>query len=177
MKPIKFLQLASAPLALITLLGLMGCQQKSTSSPTGTPVATATGATVKSAEKAASSSTSAKALQEAANTSWDLAQWTSSDGTTHLPTLITLRLGEGGRATGSSGENAYFGTAVLEADGSINWGRALAATRILGSPETIKREAAYVADLKATKQVDLKKNRLIFTGENSLRLEFAPAKE
>ncbi|WP_043585676.1 META domain-containing protein [Geminisphaera colitermitum] len=172
MKLTRFLKHVATPVSLLALVALSGCQQTPSASPAATP-ATATGAEVKADAKALA--TSAKALQNAANTSWVLDQWTSADGTTHLPALITLRLGENGRATGSSGENAYFGTAVLEADGSINWGRALAATRIMGSPETIKREAAYVADLKATKQADLKKNRLILTGDNALRLEFVPA--
>lgn len=168
MKLTRMIKFSSAPVLVLAFFLSAGCQ--STPSATSSPASvTATGASQNAL------TLSAKALQNAANTSWVLDQWTSSDGTVHLPALITLRLGENGRVSGSSGENAYFGTAVLEADGSLNWNRALAATRITGSPGTIKREASYVADLKSTKQAELKRNRLIFAGENALRLEFVPA--
>ncbi|AHF89330.1 heat shock protein [Opitutaceae bacterium TAV1] len=160
-----------APVAFAAVLALTGCQQTATTSASqdSAPQATAT--------KASVPTTSADALRAAANTYWDLDTWTSADGTSHLPTLVTLRLGEGGRVTGSSGENAYFGTAALAEDGSLDWGRALAATRITGSsPDVVKRETAYIADLKATTQVAFQKKRLVFTGPDALRLEFVPAK-
>ncbi|MDR1280343.1 MAG: META domain-containing protein [Opitutaceae bacterium] len=164
--------LAPVAFAAAAVLALTGCQQtaRTSASEDSAPQAAATRASVPT--------TSADALKAAANTYWELGAWSSADGTRHLPALVTLRLGEEGRVTGSSGENAYFGTAAVAGDGSINWGAAFAATRITGSsPDVVKRETAYVADLKATTRVELQKEkRLVFTGADALRLEFVPAK-
>lgn len=120
---------------------------------------------------------SIRTLTTSANTNWVLVHWISTDGAKqaiHSP-APTLMIGYQGRISGQAGVNNYVGTAGV-ADGQLDWGAHLAVTRMAGTPALMEGENRYLADLKASRRVTVKGSLLVFTGEKSLRLEFARAK-
>lgn len=119
---------------------------------------------------------SIRTLTTLGNTNWVLTKWTTADGANSPipPPAPTLMIGYQGRLSGQAGVNNYVGN-VTVADDRLNWGRHLAVTRMAGSPELMASEARFLADLQATQHVTSRGNRLIFTGEKPLRLEFTRA--
>lgn len=143
-------------LALAGALSFTGCAGPSTSSSSGQD--------------------SIRTLTTAAGTRWVLASWTSADGQKHTiaPPVPTLVIGDQGRITGNAGVNHYVGN-ITVSKGVLDWGPHIAATRMAGSPEAMESENRYLDDLKATDRVTIRGNRLQFTGEKPLRLEFTRA--
>ncbi|GEM_PF-3699966 len=142
--------------SLLALFTFTGCGSTSTSSHDGQD--------------------SIRTLTTSANTNWVLSRWVSADGEKHkihspAPTLL---IGYQGRISGNAGVNDYVGNVTVYED-VMNWGTHIAATRMAGPPEVLEAENDFFNDLKATKQVTIRSDRLVFTGKKPLRLEFARA--
>jgi heat shock protein HslJ len=143
-------------LAVGAVLALAGCGSTSTSS--------------------SSEQDSIRTLTTSGNTNWVLVQWTSAAGekqSIHSP-APTLLIGYQGRISGQAGVNDYVGN-ITVSEGVLDWGAHIAATRKAGTTESMENENHYLTDLKATKKVTIRNDRLIFTGKKPLRLEFARA--
>jgi len=120
---------------------------------------------------------SSRTLTLAANTNWVLVRWISSGVSKHPihPPAPTLQIGGEGRVSGNAGVNRYTGV-VRITDARLNWGDNFALTRMAGPPELMAAENLYLDDLLSTRIVTVHDDRLIFTGEKPLRLEFVRAK-
>jgi heat shock protein HslJ len=119
---------------------------------------------------------SGRTLTMSAKTQWVLTAWTNSMGDKQeiLPPAPTLDIGYAGEITGQSGVNRYNGTARI-ANTELDWGAGFALTRRAGPPERMMTENKYLNDLRSTRQVTVRGDKLIFTGDKPLRLEFARA--
>lgn len=157
MSPVHLFRLLTLCLgSLLALFIFSGCGSTSTSSHDGQD--------------------SIRTLTTSAGSNWVLVRWVSTDGqkhTIHAP-APTLVIGYQGRISGNAGVNDYVGN-VTVFDDVMNWGSHIAATRMAGPPEVMEAEGAFLTDLKDTKQVTIRGDRLLFTGEKPLRLEFARA--
>ncbi|HSI07834.1 MAG: META domain-containing protein [Rariglobus sp.] len=120
---------------------------------------------------------SSRTLTLAANTDWVLVRWTSagvSKHPIHSP-APALQIGNEGRISGNAGVNRYTGVARIT-DARLNWSGNFALTRMAGPPELMAAENLYLDALQSTHSVTVRDDRLIFTGEKPLRLEFVRAK-
>lgn len=117
-----------------------------------------------------------RTLTMSGNTNWVLTSWTTSldDKQEILAPAPTLFIGYAGEISGQSGVNRYNGTARI-ANTELNWGAGFALTRRAGPPELMMSENKYLNDLRSTRQVTVRGDKLIFTGDKPLRLEFARA--
>lgn len=129
-----------------------------------------------SAPSTLSNQDSIRTLTTAANTHWVLAKWTSADGgkVAILQPAPTLSIGYQGRISGQAGVNDYVAN-VSVANDTLDWGDHIGLTRMAGTPELMESEARYLRDLKACLRLTVRGNRLLFTGEKPLRLEFTRA--
>jgi heat shock protein HslJ len=119
---------------------------------------------------------SGRTLTLSANTDWVLVKWIDADGEKQplLEPVPTLRVGDQGRISGQSGVNNYLGTARISG-GELAWGGGFGLTRKAGPEALMASENRYLNSLKATRHVTVRGNKLLFTGEKSLRLEFTRA--
>jgi heat shock protein HslJ len=120
---------------------------------------------------------SRRTLTLSANTDWVLVQWSSADVSKHSihSPAPTLQIGNNGRISGNAGVNRYTGIARVTGT-LLNWGDNFALTRMAGPPELMAAENNYLDALQSTDAVTVRDQHLIFTGDKSLRLEFARAK-
>ena len=66
-----------------------------------------------------------------------------------VDTRITIRFAPDGQAAGLAAVNRFSGTYSLSAEGRLSWGR-FAATRMMGPPELMEKEQAYLRGLGKT---------------------------
>jgi putative lipoprotein len=76
---------------------------------------------------------------------------------------ITLKLDKGGKASGKSAVNRYFGKVELDGKGGCTWQKAMGATRMAGPPEMMEIERSYFQALPKTTAVDLSEGVLTFS--------------
>lgn len=119
---------------------------------------------------------SSRTLTMSANTTWVLASWTTTLGDKQeiASPAPTLGIGHAGEITGQTGVNNYHGTARIS-NAELDWGAGFALTRRAGPPELMMRENQYLNDLRSTRHVTVRGDKLIFTGGKPLRLEFVRA--
>jgi heat shock protein HslJ len=119
---------------------------------------------------------SVRTLTLSANTNWVLTSWTTTLGDKQAiaEPAPTLTIGYTGQISGDAGVNRYTGTARI-ANNELNWGTGFALTRRAGPPELMMRENKYLNSLRSTKNVTVRGNKLVFTGDKPLRLEYIRA--
>ena len=68
-----------------------------------------------------------------------------------VDTRITIRFGPDGKVGGIAAVNRFGGDYSLSAEGRLGWGKAgFAATRMMGPPELMEKEQAYLRGLGKT---------------------------
>jgi heat shock protein HslJ len=82
---------------------------------------------------------------------------------------ITLKLEPGGKVSGRSAVNRYFGSFSRMSDGTILWNGALGATRMAGPPEAMQLETEFFKTLAAT--------TTLHAGSGALTFKSADGKE
>ena len=107
-------------------------------------------------------------------TEWKLDHWTGADGTTRDPGPITLAVSDNNRLSGNAGVNRYMGPLQFNTDGTPDFATGFATTMMAGIPEAAERETNYLTELRQITAARLEDGRLILTGQDPLRMEFAP---
>ncbi|MBL9127886.1 MAG: META domain-containing protein [Verrucomicrobiales bacterium] len=80
---------------------------------------------------------------------------------------ITLRLGDGGKVTGRSAVNRYFGGFELGKDGAIGWpGSGLGMTRMAGPADAMLLESRFAKALTATTRLATSPDGLRFESKD-----------
>jgi heat shock protein HslJ len=105
-------------------------------------------------------------------TEWRLSSFGPADGEASLVagTTVTLKFGEDGRASGSTGCNSYSGTYQVRGD-NISFGRLISTRRACLDQKANQQEQRFLSALEAANRFRLSSNRLtIFSdrGRNAL---------
>jgi heat shock protein HslJ len=122
----------------------------------------------------APSQTSREILVQLAGKSWRLDRWFDTGGVNQDVGVITFAVGDECRISGNASVNRYMGQAKFSGNGALDLSSGFATTMMMGPPEAMKRETQYLAALRQIHRASLENDRLILTGDDSLRLEFMP---
>ncbi len=129
-----------------------------------------------SSSDAAGAVTSKAVIGSLAGQAWKLDKWTSPDGSVQDPGPIDITFAEENRVAGFAGVNRYMGSFTFTEAGEIDPAPRLASTMMAGPAEAMSREHLYLQDFAKMSHAKLDKERLIFTGSGSLRIEFVQKK-
>jgi heat shock protein HslJ len=131
---------------------------------------------VANAQTGRNMSTDQRAL---AGTEWRLVSIGPAGGEASLVagTSVTLKFGEDGRASGSTGCNAYSGTYEVRGD-TLSFGRLISTRRACLDQNANQQEQRFIAALEAANRFRLASNRLtIFSDRNRTVLSFTNNQE
>lgn len=99
---------------------------------------------------------------------WDLKGLTveGSPVVIDVDTRITIRFAPDGQVAGLAAVNRFSGTYHLSTEGRLNWGR-FAATRMMGPPELMEKEQAYLRGLGKTNIAILARRILVLQSDDA----------
>jgi len=83
-----------------------------------------------------------------------------------VDTRITIRFAPNGQVAGLAAVNRFSGTYSLSAEGRLSWGR-FAATRMMGPPELMEKEQAYLRALGKTNVAILARHILVLQSDDA----------
>ena len=83
-----------------------------------------------------------------------------------VDTRITIRFAPDGKVAGLAAVNRFSGTYSLSTEGKLSWGR-FAATRMLGPPELMEKEQAYLRGLGKANIAILARHILVLQSEDT----------
>ena len=85
-----------------------------------------------------------------------------------VDTRITIRFAPNGQAAGLAAVNRFSGAYSLSTEGKLSWGKAgFAATRMLGPPELMEKERAYLSGLGRTNIAILARHILVLQSDDA----------
>ena len=85
-----------------------------------------------------------------------------------VDTRITIRFAPGGKVGGLAAVNRFGGDYSLSAEGKLGWGIAgFAATRMMGPPELMEKEQAYLRALGKTNVAILARHILVLQSDDA----------
>ena len=85
-----------------------------------------------------------------------------------VDTRITIRFAPNGQVAGVAAVNRFSGTYSLSTEGRLNWGKAgFAATRMMGPPELMEKEQAYLGGLGKTNMAILARRILVLQSDDA----------
>ena len=131
---------------------------------------------VANAQTGRNMSTDQRAL---AGTEWHLVSLGPANGDASLVagTTVTLKFGEDGRASGSTGCNAYSGTYQVRGD-TLSFGRLISTRRACLDQNANQQESRFISALESANRFRLASNRLtIFSDRNRTVLNFTNNQE
>ena len=83
-----------------------------------------------------------------------------------VDTRITIRFAPNGQVAGIAAVNRFSGTYSLSTEGRLSWGR-FAATRMMGPPELMEKEQAYLRALGKTNVAILARHILVLQSDDA----------
>ena len=83
-----------------------------------------------------------------------------------VDTRITIRFAPNGQVAGLAAVNRFSGTYSLSTEGRLSWGR-FAATRMMGPPELMEKEQAYLRALGKTNVAILARHILVLQSDDA----------
>lgn len=83
-----------------------------------------------------------------------------------VDTRITIRFAPNGQVAGLAAVNRFSGTYSLNTEGKLSWGR-FAATRMMGPPELMEKEQAYLRGLGKTNVAILARHILVLQSDDA----------
>lgn len=85
-----------------------------------------------------------------------------------VDTRITIRFAPNGQVAGLAAVNRFSGTYSLNTEGRLSWGKAgFAATRMMGPPELMEKEQAYLRGLGKTNVAILAGHILVLQSDDA----------
>lgn len=85
-----------------------------------------------------------------------------------VDTRISLRFAPDGRVAGFAAVNRFSGTYSLSAEGRLSWGKnGFAVTRIMGPPELMEKERAYLSALGRINAAVLARHTLVLQSDDA----------
>jgi heat shock protein HslJ len=123
---------------------------------------------------AESKTTAKETFAQLAGKSWKLDRWVDAAGATQEVGAITFAVSEENRVGGNASVNRYMGQAKFTADGALDLSSGFATTMMMGPQPAMEREVRYLTALRQIRHASLEQDRLVLTGDGSLRLEFSP---
>jgi len=85
-----------------------------------------------------------------------------------VDTRITIRFAPAGQVAGIAAVNRFSGTYSLSTEGKLSWGKAgFTATRMMGPPELMEKEQAYLRGLGKTNIAILARHILVLQSDDA----------